>query len=496
MRLLGCFLICSALCGALPRPVGAATLQGRLLYEKIPATANGLDLARPVEVPAARVSVELAASDGTTAALIDTDENGAYRAELPDDPGPLKLTAWARSENLQVVDPNSREPHGVVFSAGDPAQWPEKHVIPDYARLSGPFNILATLRKANRRLEQSEPGLKLSDRPLVVYWSPGRNYGASATESALFLNGNRDTDSDEFDDSVILALYAECLLYRFSPVSGPRGPVTLGERVDPRQAWVEGWKLFFAQAVLGTPVRIDTLGADRSQASMLDLDQDQFEGNAPGYWSAIDVATALWDICAAAGGDGPHLGLGLGPIWRAMREYFPQQVFPYLITLADGLIQEEPSREAGITEILARREIRYQFGQEPPVPAPFPRPIVSGVAVTGQVDSLTSRKTNLIGATDYYLVQKESEAPLRVQLTMTGESSPGDGRLELVLMSAAGDPIKRTRLALWGAGDRSEMTVPLPPGRYVIAVRSYMLENGFTSHTVFSNARYELTAEF
>jgi hypothetical protein len=259
---------------------------------------------------------------------------------------------------------------------------------------------------------------------------------------------------------------------------------------------VEGWKLFFAQAVLDTSVRNDTLGADRSQASTLDLDQDQLEGNAPGYWSAIDVATALWDLYATEGRDGPHLGLGLGPIWRVMREYFPQQVFPHLITLADGLIQADRSQEAGITEILSRRAIAYQYGKEPPVPVPFPRPITSGVAVTGQVDSLTSRKTNLIGATDYYLVRKVSTDPLRVQFTLTGESSPGEGRLELALVSAAGDPIKGAQLSLWGAGDRSEMTVPLPPGLYVIVVRSYMLENGFTNATVFSIGRYELTAEF
>jgi hypothetical protein len=164
-------------------------------------------------------------------------------------------------------------------------------------------------------------------------------------------------------------------------------------------------------------------------------------------------------------------------------------VFPYLITLADRLIQQDPSREAGVTEILERRGIPYHFGRVPPVPVPFPRLIASGVPVSGRVDSRTSRETNVIGAVDYYLVRKDGPDPLRVQLTLTGEAHPGEGRLVLRLLTASGDLIKGAQLWLLGAGDRSEMTVPLPPGRYVIAVRSY--DGG-----AFSDARYQLTAEF
>jgi hypothetical protein len=491
MKLLGCFLIYSVLCGALPRPVGAATLQSRLLYEKIPATANGLDLAHPINTPAPLTHLELRTADQKTVlARTTTDDDGRFQFDMAPNLGQVSFFVVAEMGGIQVRDPATDAPYAVSLGPFVPSPEPIDLVIPDRSRLSGPFNILAILRKANRLLEQIEPGLPLADRPLVVYWSPTWDGGTFATESALFILGRRDQDSDEFDDSPILYYYAEYLLGRFTPVSGPRGPAYLGERVDPRQAWVEGWKAFFGQAVLGTPVGIDTQGANGNQAYTYDLEEEQLEGDAPGYWSAWDVATALWDVYAKAGGDGPHLGLGLGPIWRVLREYFPQQVFPYLITLADGLIQQDPSREAGITEILSRREIRYQFGKVPPVPVPFPRLIASGVPVDGHVDSLTTHQTNLIGAADYYLVQKESAEPLRVQFTVTGELSPGDGRLELELLTAAGDRIKGAQLLLWGAGDRSEMTVPLPPGRYVVAVKSSHFGTGF------SNAQYELTADF
>jgi hypothetical protein len=489
MKLLGCLLIGILLCGAVTRLAGAATLQSRLLYEKIPATAKGLDLEHPVKTPAPQIHLELRTADQKTVlARTTTDDDGRFLLDIPPNAGQVSFYVVAEMGGIQVRDPRTDAPYAVALGPYAPSSAPQELILPDRGRLSGPFNILALMCKANQVLSQIEPGLPLADRPPVVYWSPTSDRFV-VTESAIFLVGRRDTDSDEFDDSVILVWYAEYLLGRFSPVSGPKGPAYLGERVDPRQAWVEGWKGFFAQAVLDSPILIDTNGTNGSNAVAIDLDQDQLDGDVPGYWSAWDVTSALWDMYAKGGADGPHMGLGLGPIWRVMREYFPQQVFPYLITLADGLIQQDPSREAGVTEILERRGIPYHFGRVPPVPVPFPRLIASGVPVSGRVDSRTSRETNVIGAADYYLVRKEGPDPLRVQLTLTGEAHPGEGRLVLRLLTASGDLIKGAQLWLLGAGDRSEMTVPLPPGRYVIAVRSY--DGG-----AFSDARYQLTAEF
>src|SRR5207244_11901122 len=69
------------------------------------------------------------------------------------------------------IYPDTDGPQGVIFTDIDLDPWPDKCVIPDYLRLSGSFNILATLKKADRLLEQIEPGLPLADRPLVIYRS-------------------------------------------------------------------------------------------------------------------------------------------------------------------------------------------------------------------------------------------------------------------------------------------------------------------------------------
>src|SRR5262249_41179826 len=154
------------------------------------------------------------------------------------------------------------------------------------------------------------------------------------------------------------------------------GKHVLGERADPRLAWSEGWATFFAQAVLGTPVAIRTLGPGKGWD--LDLEEDAPEWDDPGYWSEVSVASALWDIFADTGSGSGHLGLGLKPIWKVFRDHLPEQAFHYLVTMADGLIQQDRHLDGGVTGVLANREIEYHFGVVPPVSVPFPRLISPG----------------------------------------------------------------------------------------------------------------------
>jgi hypothetical protein len=489
MKRAACFLTCAWLAGALMLPARAATVQGAVVYEKIAATRRGLNLLFPAEAPAPLVRVELWSADGTTMlAEGATDDSGAYQFTIPDGSGRVLLVIRARSGIIQVADPDTGRIYG-VSATFDPANWPQKVRIPDQGRLSGPFNILAALRRADRLLEQIEPGLPLGDRTLTVFWSPTWEGGTFRDGSLIYLNGRREEDSDEFDDSMILSLYGDYLLQRFSRTGSPGGPWSFGERLDPRLAFEGGWLYFFPQAVLGTPEFIDTWGDGGEEAFVLNLDEDRLEDDAPGYWSSYSVASTLWDLFAADGDEGPHLGLGLGPIWRVLREEFSRQAFPYLITMADGLVRQDGSRAAGIAQILARRRINYEFGKTPPVAEPFPRPIASGVPVTGRVHTLLSQRTNLLESADYYLLPLESARPVKVRLTVTGEPTPGAGRLTLLLFNEQGALMKEASSRLWGTGDEAELSLTLPPGRYVIGVLGY-------SSSGFGDAGYRLAAEF
>jgi len=495
MKLPGGILLGVLLAGFLSARAEAVTVQGTLLYEKFPATPQGLDLAHPVEATVPPVSLELRTPDlKTVVAQSSTDENGNYRFDLPDQTRQATLVIWAQSRKLEVRNPETGGLWGALYGPLDVTNWPARIVATDRYRTAGPFNIVAAIHRANRLLAQSDLALLLEEFPVTVFWSPtSERTGQQGNE--ILLSGQRDSNSDEYDDSVILATYGAYLLNHFLPYSGPAGAWSFTERLDPRLAWKAGWQLFFAQAVIGRPVYIDSRGPDGKDTFVLDLEPDQLEGDTPGFWSAYSVASALWDIAAEKNGDGTHLGLGLGPIWRVLREEFPHQAFPYLITMADDLVQENPIWRDGITDVLARRRIEYHSGAEPPVPVPFPRVIASGVPVTGSVESSSTRRTNLLDSADYYLVRKESDQPLHLRATLSGAPG-GTPDVELVLFNEQGAPIKDTNTLLFAADSQAELTLSLPPGRYIIGVLSYVTDRSLQSLLAFGGGQYQLTADY
>jgi hypothetical protein len=479
---------------AVALPAGASTVKGTLLYQKIPATSAGLDLSHPVESPAPQIHVEIRTPDQSKLlAEGHTDDQGSYALEIPEGSGPVVLRARSETEQIYVGS-SADKVYVVATGAFDPASAPAQVLIGDENRLSGPFNILATLQRANRLLAQVDPSFHLSDIGLAVVWSPtSERTTFRRAENTIFLAGNRDNDSDEFDDSVILQTYGHYLLSRFSRNDSPGGSWNFREWLDPRLAWSSGWVCFFAQAVLGTPVFLDTYGPAGSKAFALDLEPDTLEGDIPGYCSVFTVSSALWDMFADTGSGSDHLGLGLGPIWRVLRDDFPQQVFVSFLTLVDGLLRSDPSLGSGVTAMLARRQIDYKVGVVPPVADPFPRPLTPGATVTGTVDSFTSKRTNLRDSADYYLIRKETDKPISLELTATGAAaSGGPVTLVLQLYDAAGTAVGATSLLI-RTGGQIQITKTVPAGTYVIGLLSYAQSR---TDTIFGGASYELTADF
>src|SRR5687768_13449437 len=106
MSLIAPLLIGTLLAGVSAMPARAVTVRGTIFYEKIPVTTRGLDLQRPVTVPAPRVLVELRAAEGS-AILVQgfTDDQGAYRLEVPGGTTRARLVVWSVSNRVQVLNP-------------------------------------------------------------------------------------------------------------------------------------------------------------------------------------------------------------------------------------------------------------------------------------------------------------------------------------------------------------------------------------------------------
>jgi hypothetical protein len=486
------------LCLALALPVSAATVTGQLVYQKVPATVEGLDVAHPVAAPCAQIRVQLRDSQNEETILAEgaTDDAGNYRLEVPDGTAQVILYVLAQSGKIQVGNPRDNSLYVVATQPFDAANS-MRITIPDQNRLSGPFNILDAIRRANRFVQQSDPTLPLADLQLTIFWntkdavpSPGVTHFRT-NQNIAYVMGIREEDSDEFDDDVIIHEYAHYLAARFSRDDSPGGAHYLGDKQDPRLAWSEGWAHFLAKAVSGNTLFVDTMGPNGVEVFGFDIDEDVADGDVPGYWSEHSVASFLYDVFADAGTGSGHLGLGLNPIWQAMREHLSKQTFVNLIHMADALVLQDGARQPSITELLSKRQIEYRFGVIPSVPVPFPKLIQPGAAVTGSVTSLASQRINLVESADYYIFRKESDGDVRLRLKVTAPNR-SSADLVLVLYNEKGVILAAVDDA-HAVNSVEQLTRSVPAGSYVIGVWSFAP----TSRGLrFGAAQYQLTAEF
>lgn len=472
--------IASASAWATPT-AGQATFRGTILYEKIPAGRNGLDLQNPVRTPAAGVKVEIVASPARTVVGSGfTDEKGGYSIPVRGRQAQVYVRALAQTENAQVVRAGDRAEFSIVsepFAAGRARTVQRDLLATDSSRVAGAFNIAATIYRANSLVRSARPDVQL---PRVeIRWDTIYMGGTffREREGVAYINGRRGRDSDEYDDHVIAHEYGHFLMANFSRESSPGGSHGFGERLDPRLAWSEGWGNFFGAATTGSAHYIDT-GMARGRPVVLvqmDLEDDVPTGDRPGIWSEHSVAGVLWDWFDDTAEEGDSVGLGFVPLWNAFAQ-LSKESDVYLLRFANVLAAAtKQNRLLGAG--LAARGIAYPPGENPPAPEPFPGPLPSGTPVDGTVDSRSTRRSNLWGSSAHYwfVVPEAGQVSITMKIVEARDTAHAD--LDLYLFDAAGDPVAHAN-EVNGVGDTERISRQLEPGYYRVEVRSWSNSSG------------------
>lgn len=467
----------------LAAPAAAQTsFRGTIVYEKIPAGRNGLQLDAPVRTPAAGVKVEIVASPARTVLGSGwTDEKGGY--SIPVRVGrqaQVYVRALAQTENAQVVRVGDRAEFSIVsepFAVGRQRTVRRDLLATDSTRVAGAFNIAVTIWRANALVRSAKPNVEL---PRVeVRWDTTYmgNTFFRPREAVAFINGRRSGDSDEYDDHVIAHEYGHFLMSSFSRESSPGGNHGFGEQLDPRLAWSEGWANFFAAATTGSAHYIDT-GMDRGRQVVLvsmDLEDDVPRGDRPGIWSEHSVAGVLWDWFDDAAEDGDSVALGFVPLWNAFSE-LAKEPDVYLLRFAN-LLAAATKQNRQLQAGLAVRGITYAPGQNPRAPEPFPLPLPSGTPVEGAVDSRRLRRGNLWGSSAHYwfVVTEAAQASITLKIDTARDTAHAD--LDLYLYDADGESVARSD-AVNGVGGTERISRRLEPGYYRVEVRSWSGSGG------------------
>jgi hypothetical protein len=478
-------------------------ISGTALYQKIDVTDSGLDLGHPVMFPIRNARVEVLNSISQLVSVSETDAFGRFTLAVPFDPNlTVQVLSQIRSFNLRVADNTSRNALYAIQAKVDGTAGSSSLVLTDNNRQSGAFNILEVIQRANDTVRTADSNLP--PIPVTVFWSTRNTHtlgnpalgqiGTSefnVASNTAYILGDRDTDSDEYDDAVIAHEYAHMMATKYSRDDSPGGIHILGDMLDPRVAWSEGWANFFSSAVRNDPIWRDSHGPNGAQILRYDLSDNSSAADPhPGYWSEASVQSLLWSLLAD-----PENPYPFSAIWGSFADLTNDR-WVYLPYFLDHFINRIPASTKEVLGLAQARSIDYQPGGVPSVALPFPTQMTVGSTVGGYVDSYSTRRTNLMTSSHFYtFTTTGGDATIMMRITGLGPgNNPNNNDLDIFLYDINGRMIDKSDTALNGQPERISDKLPSNPAgtTYVVEVRSYYTK-GETGNPVYNSGDYKLS---
>ena len=333
----------------------AGTVTGRINFVRIPFSASlnvGLDYTNPQNRPARAVTVN--AVDGTTSAVLAsavTNASGDYSLSVAANTS-IKIQVVAQMvktgspswnftvANLDVTTTpyNYTEPTAFNSSAGAAHDV----LIPSGlstnplgtatgTRASAPFAILDTFYQGYQLVLSAAPNTNFP--ALIADWAENNTtaegtFFTSAAPQHIVLTADLTDDTDEFDQHVIAHEFGHYIEHNFSRADNIGGAHGLGDKLDPRVSFGEGFGYAFGAMVLNDPITRDSFVDSRcpnSQCSSTFNVETNPVTTPPGvnsnygcWCSESSVWSILWDVYDPTQDANDTLNLGFSGIWGVL----------------------------------------------------------------------------------------------------------------------------------------------------------------------------------
>ncbi len=327
--------------GGTPSSGESVTISGKVTYDRVPVNSNyyGLNYNNITQEPAKRVSIDAINSSNQSVASTTTDDSGNYSFTVPVNTQ-VKIRVSAKmlqqdiaSWNVRVVDnTNSFSLYvmeGSLTSSGTadsqrnlnaPSGWDgSSYTSP---RIAAPFAILDNIYDAIQKVLGANPQTVFP--ALQVNWSTNNVASASIDypngliitshywDGDLYILGDADSDTDEYDDHIIAHEWGHYYEDKFSRSDSIGGSHSLDDILDIRVAFGEGWGNAFSAIALDDPIYFDTLGADQASGFNFDIESGTSSNN--GWYSESSVQRILYDLYDSTDDGVDTLSLGFSPI--------------------------------------------------------------------------------------------------------------------------------------------------------------------------------------
>lgn len=526
-----------------PSPPGGSTVtvSGKITFDRLDFSTTpgaGLNPNNPIESPAREIVVQ-AVTGNSAAATATTDANGDYTLTVPASTNmiiraraQMTKTGAAPTWTFTVRDntdsgaiyalDSASFNSGAINVTGKnlraPSDWNGNGYNP--GRRAAPFAILDTVYQAKQLILGASSNAQFPE--LNLYWSednkdsdpfcpPIGNIGTSfyfrdstnqtrdsctGTTNLLpegiymlgFYATNDTGDTDEYDSHVIAHEFGHYFEDRFSRSDSIGGQHTLGDRLDLRVAFGEGWGNAFGSMALNDPQYRDS---SRGVTQDFGFNLETATVSNPGWFSEASVGQFLWDVFDSAADPGDNVALGFTPIFTVMTgDQVNTDAMTSVFSFASSLRARNAGQAANISNLLNAQNIASSpdaFGAGEtnnggdPRALPVYRDIqlnlqlsdVCSSSVAGSKVAVTDGNPNKLGNHRFFRFVNDTARPVTIRAL--GATS-GSGTV------AATDPdiyvFRRGQTVLAGEGsDAGVETIPagqpLPAGTYVIDVFDY-----------------------
>lgn len=396
-----------------PAPQGTVPVAGLVSFARVPSTQQGLAYAQMRQDPARGVTiVALNAGSLTEIARGQTGASGEYTLAVPPSTSlviravaEMVRTGAAPTWRFDVRDASAGAAtysytsasvnsgaSGTAFDVAIPSGWDPATRLENGPRDAAPFAVLDTVYLATQFLLGASPNSNFA--PLTIDWSSGNTatdgtfYSNGVNGPRITLAGEARVDTDEYDPDVIAHEFGHYVEDLFSRSDSIGGPHSLGDRLDPRVAFGEGYGYAFAAMVTGDSIITDSFGDQQAFTGVFDVERDY---SSPGWYSESSVWAILWDLYDGVRDTfGDDMALGFAPLWEVLTG--PQRtteavtsIFPFITALK----LETPADAPAIDSLLAGQQIQSvtidDFGSTETNAAGSPDvlPIFTPIAVDG-----------------------------------------------------------------------------------------------------------------
>ena len=197
-------------------------------------------------------------------------------------------------------------------------------------RAAAPFAILDAIYSGMQLVLTVEPQATFA--ALDAYWSVNNtlvsgssnidtgeltaSFYTSGFGPSLFLLGDASIDTEEFDDHVVVHEWGHYFEDNFSRSDSIGGPHALGQTLDARLAFGEGWATALAAMALDEPLYCDTGQAGSTQGFGIDAESGGF--GLQGWYNEISVVTFLYDLFDTDADGTDNSSIGFQPIYDTM----------------------------------------------------------------------------------------------------------------------------------------------------------------------------------